>query len=104
MTGLVAGVLTALLNLLDLLPAGFSADAGVLEGLTTVNSSTFIVALAAGIAAMLALESRASSAVAVAISVTTIPASSYLGVAAGVGEIGKAAGRSRYWASTSPCS
>ena len=44
------------------------------------------------IAAMLALETRASSAVGVAISVTTIPASSYLGVAAGVGEIGKAAG------------
>ena len=31
--------------------------AGVLEGLTTVNSSTFLVALAAGIAGMLALES-----------------------------------------------
>ncbi len=92
-TGLVAAVLTALLDLLDLLPASFSVErAGVLEGLTTVNSSTFMVAIAAGIAGMLALESRASSAVGVAISVTTVPASSYLGVAAGVGEIGKAAG------------
>jgi uncharacterized protein DUF389 len=41
---------------------------------------------------MLALETRASSAVGVAISVTTVPASSYLGVAAGVGEIEQAAG------------
>lgn len=44
------------------------------------------------VAAILALETRASSAVGVAISVTTIPASSYLGVAAGVGEVGKAGG------------
>jgi Domain of unknown function (DUF389) len=64
----------------------------VLHGLTTVNSSTFLVALAAGVAGILALETRASAAVGVAISVTTIPASAYLGVAAGVGEVGKAAG------------
>jgi hypothetical protein len=50
------------------------------------------VAFAAGVAGMLALETRASSAVGVAISVTTIPASAYLGVAAGIGEVGKAAG------------
>ncbi len=43
-------------------------------------------------AGILALETRASSAVGVAISVTTIPASAYLGVAAGIGEVGKAAG------------
>jgi hypothetical protein len=41
---------------------------------------------------MLALETRASSAVGVAISVTTIPASAYLGVAAGVGDESKALG------------
>jgi hypothetical protein len=41
---------------------------------------------------MLALETRASSAVGVAISVTTIPASAYLGVAAGVKEVSKAFG------------
>ena len=35
---------------------------------------------------MLAVETRASSAVGVAISVTTIPASAYLGVALGIGE------------------
>jgi hypothetical protein len=41
---------------------------------------------------MLALETRASSAVGVAISVTTIPASAYLGVAAGVREASKVDG------------
>ena len=38
---------------------------------------------------MLALETRASSAVGVAISVTTIPASAFLGVALGIGEFSK---------------
>jgi uncharacterized hydrophobic protein (TIGR00271 family) len=87
-----AGVLTVLLDALDLLPANFRVGENALSGLTTVNSSTFVVACAAGIAGMLALETRASAAVGVAISVTTIPASAYLGVAAGVGEVGKAAG------------
>jgi len=41
---------------------------------------------------MLAIETRASAGVGVAISVTTIPASAYLGVAAGVGEVDKASG------------
>ena len=87
-----AAAVTALIDLLDLLPSSFTVEVGGLEGLTKVNSSTFVVALAAGIAGMLALESRASAAVGVAISVTTVPASSYIGVAAGVGEVEKAAG------------
>jgi hypothetical protein len=41
---------------------------------------------------MLAFETRASSAVGVAISVTTIPASAYLGVAAGLGKGSEAIG------------
>ena len=41
---------------------------------------------------MLALETRASSGVGVAISVTTIPAAAYLGVATGLGELGTATG------------
>jgi uncharacterized hydrophobic protein (TIGR00271 family) len=90
LAGLTAGVLSALLNLLGLLPDGFAIGPGVLHGLATINSSTFVVALVAGVAGMLAVESRASAAVGVAISVTTIPASAYLGVAAGVGELAKA--------------
>ncbi len=63
-----------------------------LAGLSTVNISTPIVAFAAGVAGMLALETRASSAVGVAISVTTIPASAYLGVAAGIGDASRVLG------------
>ena len=89
---LVGGIITFGLNQLGLLRAGFDIGSAFLQGLSTVNISTPIVAFTAGVAGMLALETRASSAVGVAISVTTIPASAYLGVAAGVGEVGKAAG------------
>jgi uncharacterized membrane protein len=64
----------------------------VLRSLATVNDETIAVALAAGVAGMLAFETRASSGVGVAISVTTIPAAAYLGVAAGLGEATKALG------------
>lgn len=77
---------------LDLIPSGFNVDATVLGSLTSVNDETLTVALAAGVAAMLALETRASSGVGVAISVTTIPAAAYLGVAIGLGEVDKAGG------------
>jgi uncharacterized hydrophobic protein (TIGR00271 family) len=91
-TCLTAAVLTLFLDLFDLLPSNFVVGESALSGLTTVNDSTIGVALAAGVAGMLALETRASSAVGVAISITTIPAAAYLGVAAGVGEVGKAVG------------
>src|SRR6266540_2405197 len=84
--GVVAGVLTSLLDVIDLLPSSFQVGENGLAGLTTVNSSTVVVAFVAGIAGLLALETRAGAAVGVAISVTTIPASAYIGVAAGVGE------------------
>src|SRR4051812_35959191 len=90
--GVVAGVMTLALDALGLLAAGFQVGDSSVQGLQTVNVSTPIVALAAGVAGMLALETRASSAVGVAISVTTIPASAYLGVAAGVGEETEALG------------
>jgi uncharacterized hydrophobic protein (TIGR00271 family) len=89
---MVGGILTFALNHLGLLRAGFEIGSAFLQGLSTVNVSTPIVAFTAGVAGMLALETRASSAVGVAISVTTIPASAYLGVAAGVGEVDKAVG------------
>jgi uncharacterized hydrophobic protein (TIGR00271 family) len=91
-TCLMAGLLALGLDQLDLLPSAFDVGEATLSGLTTVNTSTIGVALAAGIAGMLALETRASAAVGVAISITTIPAAAYLGVAAGVGEEDKAWG------------
>ena len=64
----------------------------MLGSLTSVNDEIDRGALAAGVAGMLALETRASSAVGVAISVTTIPAAAYLGVAVGLGEYATARG------------
>jgi uncharacterized hydrophobic protein (TIGR00271 family) len=66
--------------------------AGGLDELGTVDYSTVLVALAAGVAAMLSFETRAAAAVGVAISVTTIPASALLGVSLGLGELGEAGG------------
>jgi uncharacterized hydrophobic protein (TIGR00271 family) len=79
-------------NQLSLLPSGFNLDETVLQSLTHVNDETIVVALAAGIAGMLAFETRASAGVGVAISVTTIPAAAYLGVAVGLGQPSKALG------------
>lgn len=90
--GIVAGVMTAVLDALGILSETFVVGESGLEGLQTVNVSTPIVAFAAGVAAILALETRASAAVGVAISVTTIPASAYLGVATAVGETSEAVG------------
>jgi uncharacterized hydrophobic protein (TIGR00271 family) len=73
------------LDQLSLLPKGFSLHE-FSAAQTHVNATTILVALAAGVAGMLAVETRASSAVGVAISVTTIPAAAYLGVAIGIGE------------------
>ena len=93
-TSFAAAVFAFAQDKLDLLPQGFglSESATALGGLTTLNDETIVVAFVAGIAGMLALETRASAAVGVAVSVTTIPAAAYLGVAVGVGEIGTALG------------
>jgi uncharacterized hydrophobic protein (TIGR00271 family) len=87
-----AAVLSAALKGVDLLPAGFTVEDSSLTALAKTDYSTVLIALAAGIAAMLSFETRASAAVGVAISVTTIPASAYLGVAIGAGGAGKALG------------
>jgi uncharacterized hydrophobic protein (TIGR00271 family) len=83
-----AVAVTLLLDVFDLLPAGFTLGE-IPAAQTHVNATTILVAFAAGVAGMLAVETRASSAVGVAISVTTIPASAYIGVALGTGELGK---------------
>jgi len=78
----IAGVLalatTLVLKAFDALPTGFRLDEYSATQ-THVSLTTVLVALAAGAAGMLAVETRASAAVGVAISVTTIPASAYLG-------------------------
>jgi uncharacterized hydrophobic protein (TIGR00271 family) len=84
----VAAALTALLQLTGFIGDDYKIGSGGLGSLAKVDYSTVIVAAAAGIAAMLSFETRASAAVGVAISVTTIPASAYLGVAIGVNQLG----------------
>ena len=83
--GLLAAAVGLFLDTFGLLPNGFNLDE-FSAAQTHVNATTILVALAAGVAGMLAVETRASSAVGVAISVTTIPAAAYLGVALGIGE------------------
>jgi uncharacterized hydrophobic protein (TIGR00271 family) len=87
-----AAILSALLKWTGLLPDGFAVEESSLSTLAKTDYSTVLIALAAGIAGMLSFETRASTAVGVAISVTTIPASAYLGVAIGGGGIEHAFG------------
>jgi uncharacterized hydrophobic protein (TIGR00271 family) len=89
----VGALMTLVLNAVNLLPAGLEPNqTGFLDGIATVNIATPIVALTAGIVAILGLETRASAGVGVAISVTTIPASALLAVAAALGKTGHAVG------------
>ena len=91
--GLAAAATTIMQDQLGFIPTGYSVRAtGVLAGLTTISNETVVVAFVAGVAGMLALETRASSGVGVAISVTTIPAVGYFGVAVGLRELDKALG------------
>lgn len=92
---LVAGVgcgLAAVLDATDVIDGALHLGAGGLQTLGTTDYSTVLVALAAGVAAMLTFETRAATAVGVAISVTTIPASALLGVAIGLGDFDTAGG------------
>ncbi len=93
--GLVAAIACGLAAGLDA-TAAFDGElhlgSGGLNTLGTVDYSTVLVALAAGVAAMLSFETRTAAAVGVAISVTTIPASALLGVSLGLGDAGRAGG------------
>ncbi|MBA3865788.1 MAG: DUF389 domain-containing protein [Solirubrobacterales bacterium] len=88
----VAAGLTAALKGVTLLPSDFSIHSSTLSTLAQTDYSTILIALAAGVAGILSFETRASAAVGVAISVTTIPASAYLGVAIGGGGTDSALG------------
>ncbi len=87
-----AFVVSGLLNIFGFLGPNEDISKGAIGRLAQTDYSTILVALAAGVAAILAFETRASAAVGVAISVTTIPASAYIGVAVGIGESAEALG------------
>jgi uncharacterized hydrophobic protein (TIGR00271 family) len=92
--GLFAAAMTGLLRVFDWLPPAFSLSE-IPASQTHVGVSTILIALVAGVAGMVAMETRASAAVGVAISVTTIPAAAYLGVALGLGQLDKSL--SAFW-------
>jgi uncharacterized hydrophobic protein (TIGR00271 family) len=83
----VAALLGFVLDVTGWLPQNFEVRGGGIGTLARVDLSTVIVASVAGIAAILAFETRASAAVGVAISVTTIPAAAYAGVALGLADL-----------------
>jgi uncharacterized hydrophobic protein (TIGR00271 family) len=87
LTWIVAATVAWGLQLTGILTADFEVHDSALKGLAHIDYSTVLVALAAGVAAMLSFETRAAAAVGVAISVTTIPASALFGVSLGLGEV-----------------
>jgi uncharacterized hydrophobic protein (TIGR00271 family) len=77
-----AAVATLLLRVTGRVPGDLDLAHTVLgETFTDVGPGTVLVALAAGMAGMLAYETAGSAAVGVAISVTTVPAAAYTGAA-----------------------
>ena len=84
----VAALLSFLLRQAGILDGTPDDYLGGLGGIVKADYSTVIIGLAAGIAAILSFETRAAAAVGVAISVTTVPASAYFGVAIGLGDAG----------------
>jgi len=84
--GIAAFVVTALLRVGGYPPANGSLGDGGLGVLPTVNVATLVVAAVAGVAGVLAFRTRSSVAVGVAISITTIPAATFIGAAMAVGD------------------
>ena len=87
---LVAIAIGAVVVALDFVGNDYKVGDGGMRTLATLHYSTIAVALAAGVVAMVSFETRAAAAVGVAISVTTVPAAAYFGVAIGVGQTNSA--------------
>jgi len=84
--GMTAFVVTAMLRAAGWGPATEALGDGGLGVLPTVNIATVTVALVAGVAGILAFETKSSAAVGVAISITTIPAAAFGGAEAATGD------------------
>ena len=95
---LVAAVAAALVagsaELLGIVPEAYHAgDRPVVELIAEPNLASLVVALAAGVAGMIALgQSKSGAVVGVLVSVTTIPAVANVGVAIALGNLDEAAG------------
>lgn len=88
---LAAFAVVEVLDFVGILPK-VDVASGFMASFASVGVGTVGVALAAGVAGVLAFESRAGAAVGVAISVTTIPAAAMAGVAAGLADWPQALG------------
>lgn len=88
----VAFVVALGLRLFGVVSASDLPTSGVIGEIAQPDYSTVMIALAAGVAGILSFETRAASAVGVAISVTTVPASAYFGVGLAVGAMSHAWG------------
>jgi len=89
---IVALIMTLALATVGLIDRGMNIEFFDLRGLANADYSTVLIAAAAGIAAILSFETRAANAVGVAISVTTVPASGFMGVALALGDLDQALG------------
>jgi uncharacterized hydrophobic protein (TIGR00271 family) len=89
---IVALIMTLLLVTVGLVDRGLNTAFPDLNGLANADYTTVLIAAAAGVAAILSFETRAANAVGVAISVTTVPASGYMGVSLALGELDGALG------------
>jgi uncharacterized hydrophobic protein (TIGR00271 family) len=87
---LSAFLVTAVLRAGGYAPALAAIGNGGLGSLPRLSIATVVVAFVAGIAGILAFETRAGAAVGVAISVTTIPAAAYLGTSLALRDPGSA--------------
>ena len=87
---LVAMLIGVGVGAFNLVPNDYKVGDGGMQTLATLHYSTLVVAMVAGVVAMISFETRAAAAVGVAISVTTVPAAAYYGVAVGVGQTNSA--------------
>jgi len=82
---IAAAFLTAaVLRVTAQLPDGYTLPIATVEAVVTYSLMIVVIAFAAGIAGIFAFETRAGSAVGVAISVTTVPAAAYIGASLGI--------------------
>jgi uncharacterized hydrophobic protein (TIGR00271 family) len=89
-----AGILAWSAQLLGLVPASYTAgERPVTALIAEPNAASLVVALAAGVAGMIALgQAKSGAVVGVLVSVTTIPAAANVGVALALGNVSEAAG------------
>ena len=91
MASFAAGTVTLVLVAIGWTERSVVPELTFIGSLLSLNITSVIIATAAGVAGMLAYETRGSAAVGVAISVTTIPAASFIGVALAFGSVAGAA-------------